>query len=147
MVEAGNWKIVVVDALIEKNNKIVLIRRANTKTFNGMLAFPGGKIDKSETVEGAVVREVKEEIGMDVKPVEILGIYSDPKRDPRGVTLGTAFICDIVSGGLKVSDEASSAEWYNINEINSEELAFDHAKILEDFKKWKKKKGTYWSSK
>ncbi len=46
-------------------------------------ALPGGFVEVGETVEKAVLREVKEETGLDAQIVKLLGVYSEPKRDPR----------------------------------------------------------------
>ncbi len=51
----------------------------------------------------------------------------------------------VISGKAKAGDDAESVEWLSIN--NKKNLAFDHNKILEDYRKWRKTKGTYWSSK
>ena len=77
---------------------------------------------------------------------DILGVYSSPKRDPRFHILTIAFISEPVGGRLKSSFEGK-AEWHEIEKIKFSELGFDHGKILRDYLKWKKKKGTYWSTK
>jgi len=135
-----------VDTLIEKNGKILLITRGRS-VFIGKKAIPGGRVDENETIEQAAAREAEEETGLEVIPKEILGVYSDPKRDPREQYIGTVFICEIKGGELKAGDDASKAEWVELNEINENEMAFDHFKIIQDYKKWKNEKSTYWSTK
>lgn len=135
-----------VDILIEKNGKILLITR-NKSVFIGKKAIPGGRVDENETIEQAAEREAREETGLEVIPKEILGVYSDPKRDPREQYISTVFICEIKEGELKAGNDASEAEWFELNEINEDEMAFDHFKIIQDYKKWKNKKSTYWSTK
>lgn len=135
-----------VDIIIERNNKIVLIRRKN-EPFKGKLALPGGFVNWGETVENAAMREAKEETSLDVKLKEILGIYSIPNRDPRGHLMTTVFIAKPINGKVKGGDDASSASWFKINKKVLNELSFDHRKILTDYLKWKKKRGTYWSTK
>jgi 8-oxo-dGTP diphosphatase len=134
-----------VDIIIEKNNKVVLIKRKN-EPFKNMLAIPGGFLEYGETVEHSAVREAKEETGLNVKLIEILGVYSDPKRDPRKHTMSTAFIAKPLSTKLKASTDAKEAKWYSLNEIKSKKLSFDHAQVIKDYMKWKKNKGTYWST-
>lgn len=134
-----------VDAIIEQDGSILMIRRKG-EAFNGYLAFPGGFIDYGETVENAVKREVLEELNLQVDLIAILGVYSDKKRDPRGHVISTIFICNS-SGTPKASDDASDFEWIHLDIIESLELAFDHKKIIKDYKIWKIEKGTYWSSK
>ena len=91
-----------VDIICRKGDKILLIRRAaNSSAHPNKLAWPGGFVDEKETVEHAALRELKEETGVDAKLKEILGVYSDPKRDPRGHTISTVFIADWKKGEPK----------------------------------------------
>lgn len=133
------------DIIIENKNKIVLIERKN-EPFKGKWQTPGGFVEDEETVEEAAIREAKEETGLKIKLKDILGVYSDPKRDPRGRVVSVVFVAS-AKGKLKACSDASKAEWIGINKINFKNLAFDHSKILRDYLKWKKKKGTYWSGK
>jgi len=135
---------VAVDPLIVKGNKIVLIKRA-IEPFKGMLDFPGGFVEYGETVEHAVVREAKEETGLIVRIKELIGVYSEKSRDPRFHVVSILFLAEPIGGKLRGSIEGEP-KWYDINKINFKELGFDHAKMLKDYLKWRKKKGTYWSS-
>lgn len=135
-----------IDAIIEKDDRIVLVKRKN-KPFEGRLALPGGFVELGETVERASIREAEEETGLKIKLKEILGAYSHPKRNPLLHTLAVVFVADPVGGKLRAGSEVEEARWFNLNEISFKSLAFDHAKILKDYIKWKKKKGTYWSNK
>lgn len=137
--------ILVADVIIEKDGKIVLIKR-EINPFKGKLVFPAGHVEVGETVEQAAVRETKEETGLKVKLKEILGVYSDPKRDPRYHDVSVVFIAGIVGGKLKGSFEGNP-KWYPLNKINFNDMGFDHSKILKDYIKWKKSKGTFWSAK
>lgn len=69
--------------IIGKNQKIVLIKRKN-KPFKGEFALPGGFLEYGETVKEACKREVKEETGLETSLIEMIGVFSDPNRDPRG---------------------------------------------------------------
>ncbi|MHA2171191.1 MAG: NUDIX domain-containing protein [Candidatus Kariarchaeaceae archaeon] len=134
-----------VDAIIERNGSVLMIRR-KSDTFGGYLAFPGGFVDYEESVEQAVKREVLEELNLRVELVELLGVYSSKNRDPRGHVVSVVFICTFEESP-EAGDDASSYEWLSLNNSDKEELAFDHGKIIEDYKSWKKYNGTYWSSK
>lgn len=136
---------ITVDAIIERDNKILLIRRKGA-TFNGYLALPGGYVDYGETVENAVIREVHEEVGMITQPKEILGVYSSPERDPRSHVISIVFVVQ-GQGDPIAGDDAESFEWVSCDKIQNHSLAFDHNLIVEDYLKWKQERGTYWSSK
>jgi ADP-ribose pyrophosphatase YjhB (NUDIX family) len=140
------WKnpALTVDVIIEKGDKIVIIRRKNEPKG---LALPGGFVNEGEIIEERAIIEAKEETSLNVELKEILGVYSDPKRDPRLHTVTPVFIGKPVKGRVKGGDDAADAFWMNIKEIESHDFAFDHKKILLDYLKWKKKKGTYWSTK
>src|SRR3989338_11385884 len=125
--------LVAVDPLIVKGNKIVLIKRA-IEPFKGMLEFPCGMVEYGETVERAVVREAKEETGLDVEIEDILGVYSSPERDPRFHAVSIAFVVEPVGGRLKSSFEGS-AEWHDIDRLKFKDLGYDHKKILNDYLK------------
>ncbi len=132
-----------VDAIIQKGESIVLIRRRN-EPFKGRLAFPGGFVG-NETVEEAAAREAREETGLDVRLIGILGVYSDPERDPRGHNISTVFVAEPVGGKLRAGDDAQESKWADLKDINPEEMSFDHRKMLSDYMEWKKSGGTYWS--
>jgi 8-oxo-dGTP diphosphatase len=118
-----------VDAVILEENSIVLVKRRNPP-FKGMWALPGGFVESGETVEEAAVREAKEETGLTVEIIRLLGVYSDPKRDPRGPTVGTVFICKRINGELKADTDAKEVKEFSIRDLPP--LAFDHAKIVSD---------------
>jgi ADP-ribose pyrophosphatase YjhB (NUDIX family) len=133
-----------VDVIIGKADKIVIIRRKNEPKG---LALPGGFVNEGELLEDRAITEAKEETSLDVELKELLGVYSDPKRDPRGHTITPIFIAKPVGGHIKGGDDAAEAFWMDINEIKAHDFAFDHKKILMDYLKWRKKKRTYWSTK
>lgn len=137
-----------IDAIIHNDkNQILLIKRKNNP-FENHLSLPGGFINYGEKVEDALKREVKEEVSLNIEPLEILGVYSDPKRDPRDHIMSIVFICltmDELKG--KAGDDALEMYWINLNEIDNYNLAFDHKIILHDYLKWRDQNSTYWSSK
>ena len=91
-------------------------------------------MDEGEKVEDAVKRELREETSLDIEPTDILGVYSDPSRDPRGHWISVTYVAKTIGGEAKPSSDAESIEWLSVNEIK--ELGFDHNKILKDYQKW-----------
>jgi ADP-ribose pyrophosphatase YjhB (NUDIX family) len=140
------WKhpALTVDVIIEKDDKIVIIRRKNEPKG---LALPGGFVNEGELLEERAIIEAKEETSLNVDLKELLGVYSDPKRDSRLHTITPVFIGKPIGGRVKGGDDAADAFWMSIDEIKSHDFAFDHKKILLDYLKWRKKRGTYWSTK
>ncbi len=118
-----------VDGILIQEGKILLIKRKK-EPFRGKYALPGGFVEYGERVEEAIIREMKEETGLDVKPLKIVGVYSDPKRDPRGHTISVAFLLQKIGGRLMGGDDASEAKLFPLNSLPS--LAFDHEKIIKD---------------
>ncbi len=113
--------------------------------------MPGGFVNEGETVEDAMKREAMEETSLEVHPTDILGVYSDPRRDPRKHIVTVVFVGTIAGGEVSASDDAASIEWVQIGSIGQLEeqklLAFDHAQILRDYRRWKSSGGTFWSTK
>ena len=108
---------------------IVLIERLNRPLG---VAIPGGFVDIGETVENAVVREMKEETTLDITIESLLGVYSDPSRDERFHTASIVYICKAY-GTPKAADDAKEVYVYKIDEIPLEKLVFDHKQIILDF--------------
>ena len=98
-------------------------------------ALPGGFVDYGESVEQAAIREAMEETNLPVHLRELLGVYSDPARDARRHTISTVFIASTdVPEALRGGDDAAKAAFFSLESLPTE-LAFDHARILEDFRR------------
>jgi 8-oxo-dGTP diphosphatase len=120
---------IAVDALIIQDGSIVLIKRKNPP-FQNCWALPGGFVEIGETVENSCIREAKEETNLDIEITRLIGIFSDPKRDPRGHIVSAAFLCSVKSGTLKGKDDAIEAGWYWLDILPP--LAFDHSQIIDN---------------
>ncbi len=135
-----------VDVILQKGSEILLIKRKN-EPFKDHLALPGGFVNHGEKVETAALREVGEETSLEIEPIDILGVYSDPKRDPRRHILTVVFIGIILKGVPNPKDDSSEIQWIQLDDIQKKDLAFDHKQILSDYIQWRKTGGTFWSSK
>lgn len=117
-----------VDAVIILNRQIVLIERKNPP-YKGKYALPGGFVDIGETTEEAVAREVMEETGLRIEIVKLLGVYSDPSRDPRGHTVSVVYL--VRGEGVPEADsDAQDVKLFGIHDIP--DMAFDHNIIIEN---------------
>ena len=127
--EAGQRNpFLAVDAIIETEGGIVLIKRKNPPSG---WAIPGGFVDYGETIEDAVIREAKEETGLDINIIRQFHTYSDPKRDPRHHTVSTIFIAS-ATGTPVAADDAKEAGIFSRDTLPAV-LAFDHRQILDDY--------------
>ena len=124
-----NGPFTTVDAIIELEDGIVIIERSNPP-FGW--ALPGGFVDYGESLEQAVIREAKEETGLDLVDLKQFHTYSDPDRDPRFHTIGTVFTAR-AKGTPKAGDDAAALKIVKKAEILKLDFAFDHKKILEDY--------------
>jgi 8-oxo-dGTP diphosphatase len=119
----------MVDVVIpHEDGGVVVIRRAG-HPFKGDHALPGGFVDVGETVEEAAVREAREETGLEVSLERLIGVYSEPDRDPRGHNVSVAFLARPVSGEPTAASDAAEA---SVLDPTGVELAFDHRRIVED---------------
>jgi 8-oxo-dGTP diphosphatase len=124
------------DGAILKENKILLIKRKNNP-FKNMWALPGGFVEYNEKVEDAVIREVLEETGLNTKIIDLIGIYSDPNRDPRGHVVTVVYLLKIEKGDIKGGDDALEAKFFEIDDLP--DLSFDHDIIISDINRRIKK--------
>lgn len=119
-----------VDCVVFRGAEVLLIRRKG-EPFAGQLALPGGFVNEGETVEMAATRELYEETGLLNVPKKLIGVFSEPGRDPRGWVVSVAYMADVTDLDVTVraGDDAASAEWVRIG--NADGLAFDHDSILD----------------
>ena len=120
----------IVEIYIEGMFKgIVLIDRRNPPYGT---ALPGGFMDIGETIEACLKREMLEEISLDVEIETLLGIYSDPKRDPRFHTVSAVYVCRAEKYPV-AADDAKSCKVVSLQALFEENFVFDHAQIIKDY--------------
>ena len=119
-----------VDCVVfDPDGRLLLIRRKNPP-FQGQYALPGGYVDYGESTEHAAARELAEETGLTAMNVSLVGVYSDPHRDPRGHVVSIAYRIDTSNHAPKAGDDAAAAAF--VANWKDLELAFDHASIVTD---------------
>jgi len=124
--------ILAVDCIILFEGGIVLIRRKNPP-FQGCYALPGGFVEVGESVEDAAIREAREETGLNITISRLIGVYSDPHRDPRGHVVSICYLSR-GTGIISHGSDARSAEVFFLDHLPS--LAFDHGKMIADAAKF-----------
>lgn len=119
-----------VDVVLYREGRgVLLIERRNPP--HGW-ALPGGFIDYGESAEQAAVREALEETGLAVRLTGLLGVYSEPGRDPRFHTLSVAFTAvDDGDREPQAGDDAGKARFFPLGALP--DMAFDHRRIVDDF--------------
>ena len=118
--------------LYRAGHGVLLIERRNPP--HGW-ALPGGFIDYGESAEQAAVREALEETGLAVRLTGLLGVYSDPDRDPRFHTLSVVYAATAGQDATPCAgDDAKNARFFPLDALPSN-MAFDHCRIVADFAK------------
>lgn len=115
----------------DRRGRLLLVRRGGSP-FEGSWALPGGFCEVGETTEECGAREVAEETGVKVRIGRLLGVYSDPKRDPRGHTVSVLYEARPIRGVARGGDDAAEARWFTRREVEKLDLAFDHGKIVRE---------------
>ncbi|MGD9802594.1 MAG: NUDIX domain-containing protein [Hyphomicrobiaceae bacterium] len=122
--------LLTVDCVVINAQRELLLVRRGGPPFKGLLALPGGFVDVGETVEDACRREVLEETGVAIRRLTLVGVYSEPDRDPRGHACSVAFLARVRGRSARAGDDAADAGWYA--RWRPRDLAFDHARIVRD---------------
>ena len=117
--------VVTVYACVVKENKLLLVRQKEGDRFWGL---PGGVVESGESLEQAVIREVKEETGFDIRVSGVVGLYSKPAED----ALATVFKGQIVGGQQQVSDdEISDVEFFPLDAIPQPVREHFHQRLVD----------------
>ena len=109
----------------------ILIKRKNNP-YKDYWALPGGFVEYGESVEDAAIREAKEETSIDVELKDLVNVYSEPDRDPRGHTVTIAFTAKGDFLTRKADDDASDIGIFSPEDLDEINIAFDHDKIIKD---------------
>lgn len=124
--------------IFDDDFNFILIKRENDP-FKDYWALPGGFVEYGESVETAAIREAKEETSIDIELLDLVNVYSQPDRDPRGHTITVAFTAKGDFDNRKADSDAKDIGIFKADELDEINLAFDHAKIIKDCLKKVKK--------
>lgn len=127
-----------VGALIIKSDKagdkILLVERGK-QPLKGYWSIPGGLLEVGEQLTDAVVRETKEETGLDVKPLSVVEIFERILRDPKGVAeyhyVLIDYLCKVTGGELQASDDAKSVEWVRRKDLPARKVTEGTLDVIE----------------
>jgi 8-oxo-dGTP diphosphatase len=119
---------IIIELVDRADRPIILIERLNPP--HGW-ALPGGFVDYGEATEPAAIREAQEEIGLAVTLIDLLGVYSDPDRDPRSHTMSAVYIAT-ATGNPQAGDDAKTIQLFAPTAFPTN-LCFDHDRILADY--------------
>jgi 8-oxo-dGTP diphosphatase len=124
-------------ALIVKENRVLLVSRA-VDPFKGCWDIPGGFLLAGEHPFDGMRREVKEETGLDVHVIDLLGVYIDRYQfdDDEFFTLNHYYIVEPVGGTLRADDDVNDYQWFDLDSLpDDDKIAFEHEKdVLHDLR-------------
>src|ERR1035437_6409276 len=133
----GELRHVVVNALIIKNDKLLLTKRSPKITEGNKWSLVGGFVDRDETLEAAIKREIFEETGYRTIETKLFMVMDNPDRrneDRQNVAL--AYVCEIGEKEGKPDWESIAQEWFDLDSLpNEEEMAFDHLEVIQIYLK------------
>lgn len=117
--------------IFDDDLNFILIKRRNDP-YKDCWALPGGFVEYGESVEAAAIREAKEETSIDVELKDLVSVYSEPDRDPRGHTITVAFTARGDFNAKKADDDAKDIAVFSLEKLDEIDVAFDHEKIIRD---------------
>jgi len=120
--------------LMDKNRKILFLKRKNSKYANEKWCLPGGKINTFQKAFVACKKEIKEETNLDISDVEFLfyndGLPIEGQTDRHFLEL---YFTAKFSGKIKINEESSDFKWMKPGEMSKFDVAFNHDKIIKEF--------------
>jgi 8-oxo-dGTP diphosphatase len=123
-----------VGAVIIEGPRVVLVKRAHPP-LQDRWSIPGGVLEVGELVREAAIREAREETGLVVEPVELLGVYDRVLRNPEQRVqyhyVLIDFLCRRVTGDLAAASDAAEVRWFTREELPGMKLAEDTLDVIE----------------
>ncbi len=120
--------------MILRKDSILLVERGRAP-LKGFWSLPGGVLELGEQLAAAIVREVKEETGLDVEPVSVVEIFERIMRDKAGQPeyhyVLIDYFCKVRGGELAAGDDSSKAEWVKRKDLASLKLTEGTLPVIE----------------
>lgn len=95
--------------ITDNKGRVLLCHRRDYDLWN----LPGGGVETGESPWSALVREIKEETGLEAKPIRLTGVYSKPEKNE----IVLSFVCQITGGEIALTDEADKDEYFKVGQI------------------------------
>jgi ADP-ribose pyrophosphatase YjhB (NUDIX family) len=119
--EFPSTPLVGVGAIVVRDSRVLLVRRGN-EPLKGHWTLPGGMLEVGETLTAGVVREVREETGLDVEPIELIELLDRIHREGGRVRYHYViadYLCRVTGGKLRAASDAAAVRWVERSEWNS----------------------------
>lgn len=115
--------LVGVGAVVVEEGRVLLVRRG-TEPLKGQWSLPGGLLELGESLTGGVVREVREETGLIVEPVELVELLDRIHREGEKVRYHYViadYLCSVTGGSLQAASDADAVRWTERAEWNRQD--------------------------
>ena len=128
----GFLRHVVIDAIIVKDNNLLMVKRSDNLVQGGKWGLIGGFVERDETLETALSREVFEETGYRLKSIKFFTVIDSPKRhNDERQNIAFVYVCQAGDKEGNADSESSSQKFFDFNNLpKEEEIAFDHFQII-----------------
>ncbi len=111
-------------ALVVREGKVLLAQR-RSEPFKGYWYVPGGFLEAGEHPEQGAIREIKEETGLVIRPIHLVGMYIDTYGDDGDYTLNIYYLAEIIGGELRPASDVTTLAWFAPEDLPTD-LAFGH---------------------
>ncbi len=118
----------VVIAVITREDKVLLIKRERGD-FIGLFALPGGKVEESEHLDKAIEREIKEELGLDLKFNQLIGTATEIMHDKEATTM--LYCCEMLMNDMQeVTNPEFEYRWFSKEELMNSQNIVESDKVM-----------------
>jgi 8-oxo-dGTP diphosphatase len=130
-----------VGAIIFRGNAVLLVQRAKAPA-QGKWSIPGGVVQLGETLQNAVIRELREEVQLEVRPIRVGKVLDRIYRDAAGQVcyhyVIIDYVCEPVQGEPRPASDASAAAYFEVSNLHSVDMTEGTAEVIHEvFKQWR----------